>query len=61
MENAVTNGDERWQAWVAVNGWTPCEDCDSQGYTGVNDNRLTCHGCAGFGFADFGFIVPKED
>lgn len=55
MDNVVTNGDDRWRAWVGENGWDPCAVCDLQGYHIDGDAYQTCQDCAGFGFT-----IPGE-
>ncbi len=55
-ENVVANGDERWLAWVASNGWDHCACCDLRGYHQFGDNWLQCAECDGFGFT-----IPEDD
>ena len=41
-------------AWIAENGWDPCQCCGLQGYHHFNDTAWQeCEPCAGFGF-----IIP---
>ncbi len=65
MNNVVTNGDDRWLAWIAANGWDPCACCDVQGYHSDGDAFGECEKCRGFGFTIPGerwiFDVEEDD